>query len=175
MEWYEVYSLVFLILAFSYQPVICTCKNYSEVDKLILTNYNLMKLEHAFFPPNSPPSVVVDVNYHFTADLKKVHDIEVDLDTKEENFLPDELFVVNFRWLASPVNLFMRSQLLEQLSLRTYTVNNTVVDLQIEVPCHLAIDRDSDTDKSQCKNLSLLYHQLNELTTDVSNCSYNGS
>ena len=85
-----------------------------------------MKLEHAFFPPNSPPSVVVDVNYHFNADLKK-----------EENFLPDELFVIHFRWLASPVNLFMRSQLLEQLSLRTYTVKKAIINLQIEVPCHL--------------------------------------
>ena len=53
-----------------------------------------MKLEHAFFPPNSPPSVVVDVNYHITADLK--------------NFLLDELFFIKAtptRFLVSRIKV----------------------------------------------------------------------
>ena len=171
----EVSSLVFFLLIYGCQSVTCiSCstfnnsKNYTGFEKLILTDENLMKLEDAFFPTNSHSSVVVDVNYHF---LKLPGADFIDFDMNKGNVAPHELFVVNFRWLASPINLFMRPELLGRLSLWTYSVNKTVVDLEIEVTCHIenfSIFQDNNTFDSSCSNLPLLLHQLNDMTANVS-------
>lgn len=88
---------------------------------------------------------------------------------RQEDPINQELFTLHFKWLASPVNLFMRPQLLQRLSLMTYQVNGTVVDLHFEAPCHLEafnIIQENTT----CANLPRLVNQLNDMTSNVSVC-----
>jgi hypothetical protein len=142
--------------------------NYTAIERLILTESNLIKLEGAFFPTNLHPSIVVDVNYHFNIShpqakfknqqkLKNVSDLKL----TEEN--PDTF---KFRWMASPVNLLIRPSLLKKLSLFTYQVNVAALTLEFEVTCETELINKSVD--SNCQNVSQIYHQLNNMTSNVS-------
>ena len=154
-------------------------KNYTSFETLLLTNENLIKLENAFFPVNSHISVVVDVHYHLSGPMQPdVLPIEVIPKTvREAVYQPVEASpartnvtksskstVLKFRWLSSPVNLFIRPDLLKRFSLLTYQVNVTVVDLQFSL-CH---PEELTTNKSVCTNVPMLLNQLNKITANVS-------
>lgn len=146
--------------------------NYTAFESLLLTDDNLLELEDAFFPTNSHSSVVIDVYYHLyfrppkevQPELKHVSHTKngKEAATKRE-LINEELFVVHFKWLASSVNLFMRPNLLQRLSLMTYQVNSTAVDLNFDFPCRLKIPI-----TQTCDNLPRLISELNDMTSNVS-------
>ena len=123
--------------------------NYSEIEAVLLTDKNLMALEKAFFPTNVHSSIIINVTYHFInyqMDQSVSDDLDLDNsishrlhsqtaergnnneDIDRKPFIADnasfddiEFLVVQFRWLASSINLFIRPDLLKSLSLLTYT------------------------------------------------------
>ena len=153
--------------------------NYTSFETLLLTDENLIKLENAFFPVNSHPSVVVDVHYHLIVPIEAIPETVL----REAVYQPVEevspartnvtksgkITVYKFRWLSSPVNLFIRPDLLKRFSLLTYQVNVTAVDLQFSLcqPKELEI-----LNKSACTSVPMLLTQLNTITANVSctNC-----
>lgn len=64
----------------------------------------------------------------------------------------------------------MRPRLLQRLSLMTYQVNITNVNLQLEAPCHLEAFNiiQSGTFNELCTNVSKLHSELNDMTSNVS-------
>jgi hypothetical protein len=121
--------------------------NYTAIERLLLTESNLIKLEDAFFPTNSHPSVVVDVFYRFTQPENHNHTLK-------------------FRWMVSPVHLLVEPALLKMLSLMTYQENAADLTLELEVTCDTEFIEMSA--ELGCKNAPALLYQLNNLTSNVS-------
>ena len=180
--------LVFLFIVCGSHSVLVSgsCKalndssNFTAFESLLLTDSNLVQLEDALFPTNSHSSVVVNVNYHFyelpltnkPAELHPgvkqvshaINDVTKPDPVTQEDFINKDQFVFHFKWLASPVNLFVRPDLLQRLSLMTYRVDNIAVDLHFEAPCYL----EEFSTNSTCTHLPKLLSQLNNLTSNVS-------
>jgi hypothetical protein len=124
--------------------------DYTAIENALLTNRNMNELEKAFFPTNQHSSMVVkaffptnqhssmvvNVNYHFYKANTKANS---DDDITPESCLPvntkTELFCLQFRWLASPINLVTRRELLERLALMAYRGNVESVNLKLEASC----------------------------------------
>jgi hypothetical protein len=145
--------------------------NYTAIEGLLLTDSNLIKLEGTFFPTNSHSSVVVDVNYHFNI-TEKEHQFNGDLKLTTNDLRTPDNHTFKFRWMASPVNLLIRPSLLKRLSLMTYQENVAVLTLELEVKCES--DFVKEAIDSDCRNVSQLLYQLNNMTSNVSRlyCSF---
>ena len=168
-------------------------ENYTVFESLLLERSNLINLEDALYPTNHPYSSMVDVYYHFTAreDKIKIYSDDSVVITKEDHRILQQDNSVKFRWLASPINLYIRPDLLKRLSLWTYQVKPNRVDIVMKIPCtpeqtqkiiaeggiskHNTDSRKEQSDDAgmsdtsgNCSNLSTLLHQLNNMTANVS-------
>lgn len=163
--------------------------SYSVIEKLLLTDKNLIALEKAFFPTNLHSSIVINVIYHFSTsqglnqtnhvagdivnDEAAYRPLHTDLERKAENADSDrELLSASFRWLASPINLFIRPDLLKRLSLFTYQAPIVSINIYFESSCTGNFSQDIKKDikkiNSTCQNVPKLLKQLDEMTTNVS-------
>ncbi len=158
--------------------------NYSAFEISLLTKENLMKLQDAFFPTNEPASIVVDVFYQFVEPAGSDHedgkvkeivfqqDHRILRDVKYINIESSNLQVndeIKFRWMASPINMFCRPRLLNQLSLYVFQARISTVHLKLEPPCemdYLGATLLAGTD--ECTNVSDIHLLLNSLTSNVS-------
>ena len=161
-------------------------KNYTVFESLLLEGSNLINLEDAFYPTNHPYSIMVDVYYHFTAGEDKIEVYSDDsvVITKEDHRIlrqassveksTEKTNFVKFRWLASPINLYIRPDLFKRLSLWTYQAKSTRVDIVMKTPCTPEQTRkiiaEGKNTSGGCSNLSTLLHQLNNMTAKVSAC-----
>ncbi len=111
---------------------------------------NLVNLSQAFFPTNRQPSISVQITYQFKDDSQPVQ----------------------YRWLDSPVNLLIRSELLFYLSLTIYKVDvrNVMVTLDPIEGFENEEVIGNNTDSSNiCRRNNLTgHHLLNNLTVNVS-------
>lgn len=171
--------------------------NYSEIEALLLTDRNLIALEKAFFPTNVHSSITINVTYHFINSQMdqsvsdglelnagaSYHHLRPQIAEKGTNnedidrgFIADntsfediEFLVVQFRWLASSINLFIRPDLLKSLSLLTYQAPVVLVDIYLEVSCSIeGFSYHYKNVNSTCEGAPSLLKQLNEITTNVS-------
>ena len=140
--------------------------NYSEIEVLLLTDKNLVALEKAFFPTNVHSSIAINVTYHFINNYQMDKSVSngLELDARgshhhlhpqtaekgnnnediDRGFIADdvpfddiEFLVVQFRWLASSINMFIRPDLLTSLSLLTYQAPVVPLNIYLEVPCSI--------------------------------------
>ena len=175
-----------LILLLHHQDGVHSCiedsSNYSAFEISLLTNENLMTLQNAFFPTNKPASIVVDVFYHFVG-AESDHGVEETILQQNHRILRDVNYiniksnlesnsldkVLKFRWMASPINMFCRPDLLKQLSLYAFQAKIGTVHLKLERPCKMDfLDATLLAGTDECMNVSDIYYLLNNLTSNVS-------
>ena len=173
--------------------------NYTAFESMLLAEKNLIALENVFYPTNLHSSVLVDVYYHLesaeisgpatVSDLDKADTNLVQVQSLSKNKAEyhnldskiaelneaktDELFVIKFRWSASPINLYMRIGLLQRLSLMAHKATVIPVHIYLQAPClveEFNLIGASEIITSTCVivNGSLLLNQLNHLTANVS-------
>ncbi len=142
--------------------------NYTGIEQSLFSRpENLVNLRQAFFPTNRQPSISVDVAYMFKNDTSSIY----------KN-------TVRYRWLDSPVNLIIRSDILFYLSLTIYKVDVRHVTITLDPIQGFENEKVNGTDLSYvCRPKDLPgHHLLNNLTVNVSttafikifiNCSYN--
>lgn len=160
---YKVFVPSLIIFVIMLLELISSCydqeeaQNYAAFENMVLTEENIKRLNEAFFPTNRRKSTVVNVTYYLLSN---------------GNNTKDNASKINFRWLASPINLFINPDLLRELSLLSYIINVTNVDLNIETQC----THDELTDllykfqstNETCVNISTpLTELLNNFTTNV--------
>ncbi len=114
-----IFTAVVLISTVASNSTVCYSSgkqyDYLTFEELVLTDGNLENLTDAFFPTNHHRSVVVNVTYQFY--------------NPDESKTPNTL---TFQWLSSPIHLFINSQLLSGLSLRTYATEYKQATLTIK-------------------------------------------
>jgi len=199
----EIFSLLVVLTsccsprvsATNYNNSVCEAlhngSNYTALVTLLLTNKNIVQLESAFYPTNSHPSVVVDVTFRFLVkesqpelvywDHPSLVDAEIPHHNRELRSVSDKdlcpgISQIKLRWMASPINLYIRPRLLEKLSLKTYHTENkhVVVSLYVDSPCEDQICdelRKVQSVNHTCEGAPILLQQLTSLTANVSNCS----
>ena len=191
----RVFYIPLVILSSLYQScstdqgmVNCTLlqeNNYTVLESLLLEGSNLINLEDAFYPTNHPYSIMVDVYYHFTAGKDKIEVYSDDsvMITKEGHRIlrqanpveksTEKNISVKFSWLVSPINLYIRPDLLKRLSLWTYQAKPNRVDIVMKTTCtpeqtQKIIAEGGNTSENNCSSLSTLLYQLNNMTANVS-------
>ncbi len=154
-------------------------KNYSAYEAMLLQGEsNLEALENGFFRTNYHSSIVVNIEYHFISsgseeDKHNIFYLLADDDNKEPwlNLTAAEISHYHFRWVLSPVNLFIRPDLLTSLSLNTYQAQNVSIDLYLQLPFNCSpeiLNRIISPSVSTCDHPNALLKQLNTLTANVS-------
>lgn len=193
MESYQISLLILTVLALKTPAVSSvTCdefqngNNYSAFESMLLDDEaNLLELANGFFPTNYQSSVAVDIKYYFVFP-KHEHEEKVQVDTLvEESYVnknrveyaaapqkeetTEETHYHHFRWVISPINLFIRPNLLADLSLKTYEARNNTINLSLRFPCRSATLNDkNDFSLKNCGKPPAYLKQLNTLTTNVS-------
>lgn len=123
--------------------------NYTGIEQSLFSRtQNLVNLSQAFFPANRQPSISVVVTYQFEDDSEPVV----------------------YRWLDSPVNLLIHSDLLFYLSLTIYKVDVRYVTVTLD-PIEGFEDEEVNktAPNSICQPSKLPgHHLLNNLTVNVS-------
>lgn len=147
---------------------------YSAFEKMLLEDdTNLQELEKGFFPTNYRPSVVVDVEYHFiftnnNRSARAVTDLQ---EVEEFNLTASEISRYHFRWVISPINLFIRPELLTTLSLYSYQTRGVSIDLYLGLPFGClpeTLNQVLSASASTCDHPPAHLNQLNKLTANVS-------
>jgi len=149
---------------------------------LVARSVNLDSLASAFSPVNRQSSITFEVHYFFCSNSTSsgsstkfscdeleewINDINAGraIDT---NFTDD--YDLKFQWYASPVNLFIRPELLKALSLYTFNVDSyktyLILDELCDNPEH-QIDNSTEC-HAVCVNPSPALLVMQELTADVS-------
>lgn len=192
-------SLLCVIALFSmylWSPVTCSIscnetvlnsRNYTAFETMLLTERNLVALENAFFPTNLHSSTLVDVYYHFIVDEEPIKPAP-DVGKKQTSLADDNQLVyynlqkndnsknsseyfATFRWSVSPINLYMRPELLKRLSLETHQPKPMRADLYLLPPCEIEeshIVRPNSFINFTCVHVPQFLVLLNHLTTNVS-------
>ena len=121
---------------------------YSLESSLLKLPQNLVSLSEAFFPTNRQQSISVQVAYHFNGSNEPV----------------------KYRWLDSPINLLIRSELLHFLALTMYQVELRYADVTLDPICHFSSENVTDDDICLPNNTIITegHHLLNNLTANVS-------
>ena len=144
---------------------------YSVYESMLLAHdINAVDLEQGFFPTNYHSSVVVDVNYHFIF-TSETSDLEMQEEEPFLNITAAEISHYRFRWMVSPINLFIRPNLLSSLSLKTYQTRNVSMDLYLGLPYNCTpevLNRILNSSASICNDPPAHLYHLNTLTTNVS-------
>ncbi len=172
--------------------------NYTAYESMLLTDENLVELEKGFFPTNYHSSVVLDVEYHFiftgSSYSEEIHRKEVEIVSRSElqnsgvyssdanvlqqqeespflNLTAAEISHYHFRWVISPINLFIRPGLLTSLSLNAYQTRNPSIDLYLGLPINCSpevLNRILNSSASVCDHPPAHLRELNTLTSNVS-------
>jgi len=165
--------LLLLLLAFCcfFQSISCDCfgvnneKSYQTLEKLMVKEVNIKRLQDSFHPTNLHSKRIVSVTYDF------LNITDSSSPTK-----------VCFYWLASPVHLMTNKEMLHGLSLMTYMPENSslVVPLNISEVCqddyedvlqdldYIKELKDSNNRSELCNGNIKLLEVLNNFTTNVS-------
>ncbi len=126
--------------------------NYTGIEQSLFSNKeNLVNLSQAFFPTNRQESISVEVKYMFKLNETTYSSAQ-------------------YRWLSSPINLLVRSDLLIYLSLTIYNIEVRHVTITLD-PIQGFEDEDiSSVDPNYiCRPDNVTgHHLLNNLTTNVS-------
>lgn len=151
---------------------------YSAYENMLLEDdTNLLELEKGFFPTNYRSSIVVDVMYHFIFTDRSAGGSKDDtnLQQLEEqpmlNLTATEISHHHFRWVISPINLFIRPELLTTLSLHSYQTRKVSVDLYLGLVFDCSpeiLNRVLNSSASSCDHPPAHLTQLNRLTANVS-------
>jgi hypothetical protein len=138
--------------------------HYSPYENMLLEDdANLLELEREFFPTNYRFSIVVDVKYHFIFGNTSASDRCV--------YKGLNLTCYHFRWVISPINLFIRPELLTSLSLYSYRYRPVSVDLYLNLPFDCwpeFLNQELSSSASSCDHPPAHLRQLNRLTANVS-------
>ena len=123
-------------------------RDYHRLESSLLKwPQNLVNLSEAFFPTNRQQSIAVQVAYHFNGSNE----------------------TVNYRWLDSPINLLIRSELLHYLALTMYQVELRYADVTLNPICDFSSENVSGDPGFICRPYNLSdHHLLNNLTVNVS-------
>ena len=186
-----------LILGFSaaaiFYPAACiSCAEFGNGDRysayenmLVEDDANILELEKGFFPTNYRPSIFLDVAYHFISTNRSAgggkNNHTTSTKCKEDTHLRDqeelnftEISLYHFRWVISPINLFIRPELLTALSLHTYQTRSVSIDIYLGLPFNCSpeiLNRVLDPSASSCDNPPAHLNQLNRLTANVSSAA----
>ncbi len=138
-------------LASADNPTCIGDREYHRLESSLLKwPQNLVNLSEAFFLflTNRQQSISVQVAYHFN-------------DSNEP---------VKYRWLDSPINLLIRSELLQYLALNMYQVELRFADVTLDPICNFSSKNVSGDLDNIClpSNLTVGHHLLNNLTANVS-------
>ena len=159
--------------------------DYVSLEKVVLNKTsNVYNLQEAFFPTNRQMSVVVDVQYCFpkanasnNSDYtnKLAQEYKV-MELKDGTW--SNATCLKFRWMESPINLYIRPKLLMYLSLFTYHVDVRSTSIYIEKQFCTALEDtaaqvlnppiNNNNLYSVCNTTELHRDLLNNLTTNVS-------
>ena len=147
------YLLVVLVLSVPLSSADnSTCiggREYHRLElSLLKSPQNLVNLSEAFFPTNRQQSVSVEVTYHFNGSNE----------------------TARYRWLDSPINMLIRSELLHFLALTMYQVDLRYADVTLDPICDFLSETDVSGDPGFiCRPNNLTdHHLLNNLTVNVS-------
>ena len=134
-------------LASADNPTCIGDREYHSLESSLLKwPQNLVNLSEAFFPTNRQQSISVPVAYHFNGSNEPV----------------------KYRWLYSPINLLIRSELLHYLALTMYQVELRYANVTLDPICNFHSEN-VDLDKICLpSNLTVGHHLLNNLTANVS-------
>ena len=97
--------LVFLLLSVTYSEK-CIGSFRELEESLLSSDENMLNLVHAFYPANQHPALIVEVTY-----------VVEDNDSISTN----DTSIYVYRWLSSQVLIYSYPQVLQGLSLRTYS------------------------------------------------------
>ncbi len=128
------------------------CKDYHKVleDALLANDENLENLRLSYFRTDHPKSIVVDISYTIRCDA-----------SAEDSTL-------YFRWMLSPINLYIEPELLQPLSLHTFHTHIPSVNLMLDL--HQDCDDIPEINKTTCEDKVGIIGALDDLTANVS-CS----
>ena len=171
----------------------CKGCNYSMLEEALVNDpSNLEQLQLAFFPTNKQKRIVFDVVYHLPKpDIERnssvvtavtaerivvaqggneggyiAHRVLRNADGDGDNGTDKADNSLTFRWMASPIIMYCRPDLLKNLSLFAFETDITTINLTID-----ACNYEQGKEKI-CSELELdqadIRRLLNELTTNVS-------
>lgn len=172
--------LCLLIVQFPAPALFISCAdfrngdNYSAYESMLLKNdINTVMLEEVFYPTNYHSSVVVDVKYHFihTSEENILSINSLESEEPWNNVADTEISQYHFRWMVSPINLFIRPGLLSSFSLETYQTRNVSVNLYLSLPYNCTpelLKRVLNASAIICDDPPAHLRHLNTLTANVS-------
>ena len=167
-----------IIIALLHPAVAISCTefhngdNYTAYEAMLLEDKsNFEELELKFFPTNYRSSIVVDVEYHFIFSDSRTEAERQGVRDEQLNITGAEISHYHFRWVESPINLFIRPGLLNRFSLNTYQARPVSIDLYLGLPFNCSpeiLNRILNSSASTCDDPPAHLKKLNILTANVS-------
>ena len=170
---------VFLV-AVSVRSANCNCKNFSLLENSLLNDpENLERLTSEFYPTDSPARIVVDINYEVTSvyveeekgftiakerhltsddDMHRLGRVLKSFEDEGDYFPQSE--TLQFRWMASSINIFLDPTILNKLSLYTFQPEIGNVTFNLKTECRLPSNY-------TCESNDEIIELLNRLTSNV--------
>ncbi len=165
-------------------PQFCISTLNDFQQSLVNRTVNLDSLSFAFFPSNHQPSISFIVHYYFCTRDKLSNSSEIFCDDIEEwandenaGRKPTKDFSKNFSytflWNTSPINLFIRPDLLASLSLFTFQVKIFSAHIILDKYCYDEHDINPTVNASSsdpldvCRKPTSIILLLESLTSDV--------
>ncbi len=149
---------------------------------------NLDSLELVFSPSNYQPSISFIVHYHFCTRHKILNSSEIFCDDIEKwandvnagkkptkDF--SKTYAYKFLWNASPMNLFIRPDLLATLSLFTFRTHIFTTHIILDKLCEDIVDPTHEASSNDaldiCRKPTSILLLLESLTSDVREHNHN--